>query len=262
MDIWLPFKAICFSGSQMQLIKRRPLLWQCHNSQHYLFCSLLVKIKLQQPAKGIKYEQFEDDKITGCLNAKKSYNLVSHWLEMVMNWKKNEHVQYILNLYFLITWYIKGFFTRNRLWHFCYIDLKLNGFDIIQTKKAEKSSCFLQFTQCLFNLKNYIDSLVITIALFSKSFFYVFTATSQPRIKRPSQSIGTKVSLIIFFFLSATNQHFVFFFFHLWQWYSFSVADFCYNVHWEDDINPFTRKNETKCVKIIPRFSVYVPIHN
>lgn len=34
------------------------------------------------------------------------------------------------------------------------------------------------------------------------------------------------------------------------------------NSFWEDDINPFTRKNETKCVKIIPRFSVYLPIHN
>ena len=34
------------------------------------------------------------------------------------------------------------------------------------------------------------------------------------------------------------------------------------NSFWEDDINPFTRKNETKCVKTIPRLSVYVPIHN
>ena len=34
------------------------------------------------------------------------------------------------------------------------------------------------------------------------------------------------------------------------------------NSFWEDYINPFTRKNETKCVKIIPRFSVYLPIHN
>lgn len=50
----------------------------------------------------------------------------------------------------------------------------------------------------------------------------------------------------------------------------YSVADFVtmdnverdINSFWEDDINPFTRKNETKCVKTIPRFSVYVPIHN
>ena len=104
------------------------------------------------------------------------------------------------------------FFTRNRLWHFRYIDLKLNGFDIIQTKKAGKSSCFLQFTQCVFNLENYIDSLRRCCG-----------ATSQPRIKRTPQSIGTKVSLIIYFFLSATNQHFVFFFFHLWQRYSLYV---------------------------------------
>ena len=34
------------------------------------------------------------------------------------------------------------------------------------------------------------------------------------------------------------------------------------NSFWEDYINPFTRKNEAKCVKIIARFSVYVPIHN
>ena len=77
------------------------------------------------------------------------------------------------------------------------------------------------------------------------------------------------------FFLSATNQHFVFFFFHLWQRYSFFVlcilslifvtmdnVERDINSFWEDDINPFTRKNETKCVKTIPRFSVYVPIHN
>ena len=50
----------------------------------------------------------------------------------------------------------------------------------------------------------------------------------------------------------------------------YSVVDFVtmdnverdINSFWEDDINPFTRKNETKCVKIIPRFSVYLPIHN
>ena len=120
------------------------------------------------------------------------------------------------------------FFTCNHLWHFCNIDLKLNGFDIIQTTKAEKSSCFLQFTQCVFNLENYKDSLRRRWGyhyrpfLNSKSFF-LCGATSQPRIKRTPQSIGTKVSLIIYFFLSATNQHFVFFFFHLWQRYSFFV---------------------------------------
>ena len=34
------------------------------------------------------------------------------------------------------------------------------------------------------------------------------------------------------------------------------------NSFWEDYINPFTRKNETKCVKMIPRFRVYLSIHN
>ena len=66
------------------------------------------------------------------------------------------------------------------------------------------------------------ETLRLSLLPFSQNpFFFLCGATSQPRIKRTSQSIGTKVSLIIFFFLSATNQHFVFFFFHLWQRYSF-----------------------------------------
>lgn len=120
------------------------------------------------------------------------------------------------------------------------------------------------------------ETLRLSLSPFSRfKILFLCGATSQPRIKRTPQSIGTKVSLIIYFFLSATNQHFVFFFFHLWQRYSLDVLCILLlifvtmdnverdtNSFWEDYINPFARKNETKCVKIIPRFSVYLPIHN
>ena len=157
--------------------------------------------------------------------------------------------------------------------------LKIKWLDMIQTKKAEKSSCFLQFTQCVFNLENYKDSLRrcwrYHYCLFLKILFFLCGATSQPRIKRTSQSIGTKVSLIILFFPFRHQSTLCLFLLHLWQRYSFFVlcilllifvtinnVERDINSFWEDDINPFTRKNETKCVKIIPRFSVYVPIHN
>ena len=119
------------------------------------------------------------------------------------------------------------FFTCNHLWHFCNIDLKLNGFDIIQTKKAEKSSCFLQFTQCVFNLENYKDSLRrcwgYHYCLFLKILFFFMWCNLTAENKKNSSVHWHKGFVNYIFFLSATNQHFVFFFFHLWQRYSFYV---------------------------------------
>ena len=119
------------------------------------------------------------------------------------------------------------------------------------------------------------ETLRLSLLPFSQNPFFLCGATSQPRIKRTSQSIGTKVSLIIFFSFPPPINTSSFSYFHLWQRYSFFVlcilllifvtmdnVERDINSFWEDDINPFTRKNETKCVKTIPRFSVYVPIHN
>ena len=131
---------------------------------------------------------------------------------------------------------VQGDFNRNRLWHFCNIDLKLNGFDIIQTKKAEKKQMLSSVHAVCIQLRELHRLKIITIALFSKSFFFLCGATSQPRIKRTSQSIGKKVSLIIFFFpfrQQSTLRLFLLSPLAKIQFLCFiySVADFCYNVH-------------------------------
>ena len=171
------------------------------------------------------------------------------------------------------------FFTCNHLWHFCNIDLKLNGFDIIQTKKAEKSSCFLQFTQCVFNLENYKDSLRrcwgYHYCLFLKILFFFMWCNLTAENKKNSSVHWHKgfVNYIFFpfrhqstlrlFLLSPLAKiQFICFMYSFVDFVTMDNVERDINSFWEDDINPFTRKNETKCVKIIPRFSIYLPIHN
>ena len=66
------------------------------------------------------------------------------------------------------------FFTRNRLWHFCNIDLKLNGFDIIQTKKAEKKQLLSSVHAVCIQLRELhrLFKEMLRLSLNSKSFFF------------------------------------------------------------------------------------------
>ena len=129
------------------------------------------------------------------------------------------------------------FFTCNHLWHFCNIDLKLNGFDIIRTKKAEKSSCFLQFTQCVFNLENYIDSLRrcwgYHYYLFLKILFFMWCNLTAENKKNFSVHRHKGFVNYIFFPFRHQSTLRLFLLSPLakiqFLCFMYSVADFCYN---------------------------------
>lgn len=162
------------------------------------------------------------------------------------------------------------FFTRNRLRHFCNIDLKLNGFDIIQTKKAEKKQLLSSVHAVCIQLRELhrLFKEMLWLSLSIQNPFFLCGAASQPRIKRTSQSIGTKVSLIMSFSFSPPINTSSFSSFTFGKdtvslfFVTMCIVERDTSSFWEDYIYPFTRKNGTKCVKIILRFSVYVPIHN
>lgn len=157
--------------------------------------------------------------------------------------------------------------------------LKIKWFWYNANKKSGKKQLLSSVHAVSIQLREYIDSLRRCWGYhyrpFLKILFFMWCNLTAENKKNFSVHWHKGFVNYIFFFLSGTNQHFVFFFFHLWQRHSFFVLGILLlifvtmgNVEqdtksfWEDYINPFTRKNETKCVKIIPRFSVYVPIHN
>ena len=129
------------------------------------------------------------------------------------------------------------FFTCNHLWHFCNIDLKLNGFDIIQTKKAEKSSCFLQFTQCI-QLRElqrlFKEKLRLSLLPFSQNPFFFMWCNLTAENKKNS-SVHWHKGFVNYIFFPFRHQSTLRLFLLSplakiqFLCFMYSVADFCYN---------------------------------